>query len=504
MIVGEISGFPVPSRSFPRDGEDRVGSFRDRNPDRQIRRLVTRAVLLYLALVSANAAVVGWLYFHQFDQRMIQTKLIDTLGRAHQLARIIGQEVGPAGNIDFVRVQRRKDVLAQVIGQELSQIQIVESVDVLTPDGKLLLHMDRATGRGGKIDLIGQAFGGAAPPSPDSPPPPLPSFQSGQQLRLLGTRTEHVLQVPLGSGRGTLLLGVAPDAMSREVARLRRESVVILLIGGLISLLLLVVAFLYVLRLVQRTRRLERETQQAEKLAYLGTLASGLAHEIRNPLNAMNINLQMLEEEISGGTADDEAIELLRSSREEVLRLERLVKDFLAFARPRQSRREERAPAELVADVVRFVRPQFEAAQVDLELMYEEGAPAIRVDPGQIRQALLNILQNALDVSAPGSHVEVRVGATDHGEARVEVTDEGPGVSEGMREQIFEVFWSKKPAGTGLGLPIARRFIEGHGGRIDLITKERKGSTFRIVLPSALVDSVEPASERLVQGEDGI
>ncbi len=460
--------------------------------DRQIRRLLVRAVLLYLVLVSANVGIIGWLYFHQFDQRMIQTKLLDTLDQAGNLARIIADEVGPAGNIDYVRVQRRKDVLAQVIGEELSRIQIVESLDVLTPDGRLLLHMDRPVGSGGRISLVGQAFSGAAPPSPDSPPPLLPSLLSGQQIRLVGSRSERALQVPLGGGRGTLLLGVAPDVMSREVGRLRRESVFILLAGGLVSLLLLLVAFLYVLRLIQRTRRLERETQQAENLAYIGTLASGLAHEIRNPLNAMNINLQMLEEEIAEGCVDDEAVILLRSSREEVLRLERLVKDFLAFARPTRAQRREVAPVDLVSDVVRFVQPQFEAALVDLVLNHEDGAPTIKVDASQIRQALLNILQNALEVSDPGGRVEVRVGATARGEARIAVCDQGPGVPDREREQIFNVFWSKKPAGTGLGLPIAQRFVQAHGGRIEVSSQKGRGSCFVIVLPSALVDEVEP------------
>jgi len=202
----------------------------------------------------------------------------------------------------------------------------------------------------------------------------------------------------------------------------------------------------------------------------------------------MNINLQMLEEELSSAGVDPDALQLLKSSRGEVLRLERLVKDFLAFARPRVERREEIVPEELVADVLRFSRPQFHAAGLQLELRTEEGAPVVWVDPARIRQALLNILQNALEVSPPGSAVVVTVGATVQGEARIDVTDRGPGIDGAALEHIFEVFWSKKPAGSGLGLPIARRSVELHGGRIEVETEVGKGSTFRIVLPAAVVE----------------
>ena len=102
----------------------------------------------------------------------------------------------------------------------------------------------------------------------------------------------------------------------------------------------------------------------------------------------MNINLQMLEEELVEAGVTGETLELLRSSREEVLRLERLVKDFLAYARPQPSAREELSPVELVGDVVRFLRPQFDDRGVRLELRNEEGVPTVRIDPGQVRQAV--------------------------------------------------------------------------------------------------------------------
>ncbi|NJN64788.1 MAG: hypothetical protein HC882_07845 [Acidobacteria bacterium] len=295
------------------------------------------------------------------------------------------------------------------------------------------------------------------------------------------------VEVPMGDEGDSLVLGTEPGAIEQEVESLRRSLLARLVLGGAMSLAILAVAFLYVLRLIHRTRGLEAQAQRANQLAYLGTLASGLAHEIRNPLNAMNINLQLLEEDVASGTIGEETRALLHASRAEVLRLERLVKEFLAYARPRPLQRSEFFPGDLVADIVRFIRTQFAEAGVDLVFQQEKGAPAVRADAEQIRQALLNILQNALEVSREGSRVVARVAATEQGEAMIEIVDEGPGIPESDRARIFEVFYSKKPAGSGLGLPIAMRVVEAHAGRIEVESEPGLGATFRIVLPPAVI-----------------
>ncbi len=459
--------------------------------DRQVRRLLLRAVALYLGLVVVNVTIIGWLFFHQFDQRVIRQKLLDTNAQAESMGALIAQEMGPTGSLDRVRIYQRRKEIREVISEHLAKIQIVESVVVTSMDGTQLFRYERHGTHGGRLDMTRGAFDGTVPPNPDSPPLALPSLGSGASLRMVYPATERVVQVPLPGSLGMLQLGVSPGALGKESARLQREAALILFLSGLVSVLLLIVAFLYVLRLLNRTRRLERDTQKAERLAYVGTLAAGLAHEIRNPLNAMNINLQMLEEDLDDEGAGEETLSILRSSRDEVHRLEQLVKDFLAFARPKSSRKVEMLPGELVSDAVRFIRPQFEAAGVQLDLVQEEGAPVVSVDPSQIRQALFNVLRNALEVSSSGGTVTVRVGATDQGGARIDVADRGPGIPREIRGQIFEVFWSKKPAGTGLGLPIAQRVVESHGGRIDLETSLGQGSVFRFVLPSALSASVE-------------
>jgi signal transduction histidine kinase len=458
-----------------------------------VRRLLLKAVALYLALLAAEGALVGWLFFDQFDQRVIQRKLLEATDVAQILARRLSSQLGGSGAIDHLQIVTRQETLARMINEQIARLEIVRWAVITTPDGRELLEVRRTSPGTAEVILKGEAFGGAAPPSPDSPPPAHPLLQAGESFRTPPARRS--VQVPLEGGVGFLSLGMTSGAVEQEAARLRRELVLRLVVGGLVSVALLIVAFVYVLRLVHRTRRLERETQEAEKLAYIGTLASGLAHEIRNPLNAMNINLELLEEEIESGEVEEGSLALLRSSRDEVQRLEMLVKDFLAFARPQTLNREEVHPRELVGDVLRFVRPEFEAKSLSVDLTEEEGTPTVQIDVAQLKQALYNILRNAQEVSPPGSRVQVMIGATEQGEARIDVEDQGPGIDPGIEDNIFEVFWSRKPAGTGLGLPIAQRAVVSHGGRIEVESLERGGSRFTIILPPALAGSARAMPE---------
>ncbi|RMG46864.1 MAG: hypothetical protein D6718_04865 [Acidobacteria bacterium] len=454
-----------------------------RQPEKAVRRLLLRAVVLFALLLASDVILVAWLFFHDFDQRAVRSKMIEAIEAARAMAGEISAELAPGGAIDHLRVIEKRAVLGRVIDRYTARLRVVDFVEVLTPDGRLLFRKSR---RREAVANTGQAFGGAAPPSPDAPPAPAIPRVPGRTFALRGVTRDQVVEVPLAAQTGAVRVGLDPNALQAEFERQRRSLVLQLLFGGAVSLLLLAVAFLYVLRMVHRVRRLEAEAQRADQLAALGTLASGLAHEIRNPLNAMNINLQLLEEGLAEGVVDDESLSLLRSSRAEVQRLERLVKDFLAFARPASLQREEMEVEEIVRDVVAFLRPQFASCGVELDFEQEEGTPPVRIDSGQIRQALVNILQNALEVSSKGKRVLVRTGPTERGEARIEVIDEGPGIPPEKRERIFEIFYSEKPAGSGLGLPIARRAVDAHGGRIELESAPGGGSLFRIVLPPAV------------------
>ncbi len=459
-----------------------------RNTERLVRGLFVRALVLFLVLGTIDAVVIGWLYVG-YRQRALQgERLVELRRMAGELRQALAEAAGGGEGWE----SRTRELVAEVVEGYGSRLRSLRFVEVRGPDGQPVF---RLAGKGRPMPPPEEAgpFRGLAPDNPDAPPRGLTGDVPGEQGVASGAGIREVV-VPLGNYGS--LRAVLEDPQQEVIDRMRHDQLLRLAYGGAVSLVLLLVAFLYVLRLVHRTRRLEAATQHARHLAYLGTLASGLAHEIRNPLNAMNINLQMLEEELEDAGVTGESLELLRSSRQEVLRLERLVKDFLAYARPQASGREELSPVELVGDVVRFLRPQFEDRGVRIELESEDGAPTVRIDPGQVRQAMINILQNALEASPPNSTVTVTVGPTDRGEARIEVRDEGKGIPPKDLQHIFEVFWSEKPAGSGLGLPIAQRVVEAHGGRIEVESRPGSGSLFRIVLPPAVAGDAslpEPA-----------
>ena len=231
----------------------------------------------------------------------------------------------------------------------------------------------------------------------------------------------------------------------------------------------------------------------ADRLAYVGTLASGLAHEIRNPLNAMNMNLQMLEEELTQLHTDPETAGLLSSTKGEIRRLENLVNDFLSYARPAEPSFEPRDLNQTVDEIVRFLRAELHQKGISIETALHPSLPLVAMDEAQMRQALMNILINAKDILGPGGKIEVSTAPGSDGEIVVRVTDNGPGIPEELRKRIFEVFYSTRGGGTGLGLPIALRILETHGGWIDLETELGKGTSFLLHVPRAPRAEERPA-----------
>jgi signal transduction histidine kinase len=216
----------------------------------------------------------------------------------------------------------------------------------------------------------------------------------------------------------------------------------------------------------------------------------------------MNMNLQMLEEElqVTPELDDEEWAELLDSTKTEIKRLESLVNNFLAYARPSQPRFESRDLNEVVRDVVRFLEADFRQSQVESSLDLEPLLPTVEIDETQFKQALINLLVNARQVLPRGGQVAVHTRAGSGGEVVLEVRDDGPGIPPDVRERIFEVFYSSRGGGTGLGLPIARQIVERHGGMIEMESEVGRGTTFRIRLPrrhGSIVSS--PAAEEVAR-----
>jgi signal transduction histidine kinase len=263
-------------------------------------------------------------------------------------------------------------------------------------------------------------------------------------------------------------VGIPEELIDQEIVALQRDLQTKLWVGAIVAVVILAIAFLYALHLLRRTRQLEAQAQMDDRLAYVGGLAAGLAHEIRNPLNVLSMNLQMLEEDVVArlGDRDSETRHYLATLQTEIRRLGSLVDNFLSYARPTRPRFEARDFNEVIAATCRLVKPQFEAQQVVLRQELAPFLPAAEIDESQIRQALMNILMNAVQILGPGGTVLVQSGVVPDGGVQVTVTDDGPGIAPVDRERIFDVFYSNRPGGTGLGLAIAARIMHAHGGQI--------------------------------------
>jgi len=242
-------------------------------------------------------------------------------------------------------------------------------------------------------------------------------------------------------------------------------------------------------RLYEKARRAYRELNEAqariiqsEKMAVVGTFASGLAHEVRNPLNSIALQLSVLERRVAPLPAPvaGQMKELVGVIREEVKRLDNLVGDFLQFSR---SNRVQYRPASLdalVDEVTRLLRPEARAAGVTLSReRIGEPAPEVRVDPEKMKQVVINLVQNAIEAMPDGGTVEVESGLVD-GRALLVVKDTGPGLPEGL--DVFQLFVTTKARGTGLGLSIAQQIVLEHGGEIAATSEPGKGATFTVSL----------------------
>jgi signal transduction histidine kinase len=213
-------------------------------------------------------------------------------------------------------------------------------------------------------------------------------------------------------------------------------------------------------------------------------IAAGIAHEVRNPLNALQINLGILKEEISEIVPDQKShvFEVIGKIAGELRSLDNFVTEFLRFARPPRPALEPVAVRRLLADLVTFIGPECSRKGVSLSLTVEGGPETTMADPFQLKHAVLNLVLNALQATPAGGAIAIETG----GDARnleVRVRDTGQGIAEAVLPRVFDAFFTTREGGTGLGLPIARRIAEAHGGTLDLRSGDGAGAVATLSLP---------------------
>ena len=221
---------------------------------------------------------------------------------------------------------------------------------------------------------------------------------------------------------------------------------------------------------------------QTERLAAIGRMAAHVTHEVRNPLSSIGLNVDMLGDEVQG--AGPESERLLESIHQELERLESITEEYLRLARLPEPSLTPEDPTHLIHDLAEFVRREMDASGVELRLDIAAHLPDVAMDEPQLRQALLNLLRNAREAMPSGGVAKLEATRYDDG-VRIQVHDEGAGIGEEEREHVFDLFYTTKERGTGLGLPLTQQIVVAHGGRIACKPRLPEGTTFEIWLPAA-------------------
>jgi len=226
----------------------------------------------------------------------------------------------------------------------------------------------------------------------------------------------------------------------------------------------------------------ERLLRQARTQA-LANLGDSVAHEVRNPLNSIHMNIQLMREQIAKGEIDPEKIEHTAAIvQREIKRLDRIVRDFVQYSRPPALCLEPASINHVVRTALDLLDGQIQAQGIAVEADLQSARP-VRMDRDRIQRAIYNVLLNAVQALAPQGGSIICRSRDEERRCVLEVSDDGPGIDPGHSAHIFEIFHTTKAGGSGLGLPIANRIIEEHGGRMAVASSAGQGTTFAFFLP---------------------
>jgi two-component system NtrC family sensor kinase len=246
----------------------------------------------------------------------------------------------------------------------------------------------------------------------------------------------------------------------------------------------------------QRTaeiKAIQAQMLQAEKLAAIGKLAAGVAHEINNPLTGVLTNASLM---LADTPPDDPQHPDLQTIVDETMRCRKIVKGLLEFARQAKPQTQLLDLNQVVQDVLGLVRNQASFRNIVVETALDPKLPPVMADRDQLRQVVLNMVLNAAEAMGQGGLLRLSTTfARDRGTCKIDIADSGPGIPEEMRARIFEPFFTTKKTGTGLGLAIAYGIVEEHKGTIQVESAPGKGTTMSVVLPSYVSANSADASE---------
>ncbi|MEE9171432.1 MAG: ATP-binding protein [candidate division NC10 bacterium] len=389
----------------------------------------------------------------------LQEKVTE-LSRLHQLATELAGDLRQRMEARTTELHRSERLTDSIITHLASGLMVADpggAITLINPQGALALrcHAD---------ELIGHKLTDLFP-------------SAGQLLEVRGESRHRELELTLRD-ESTIPLGFSNSYLTD--IRGNREGVIV------------------VFRDLSEIKQLQAELRRKDRLAAIGQVVAGVAHEIRNPLFGITSVAQILKREVDLTPAHRELVEAMLSESQ---RLNALIGDLLVFGRPSPLERRPTDLHQLLNGCFHLYAGEIRERSIEFRKAYHPHLPLLLVDQDKLIQVILNLLKNALEATPPGGMVTVRTEAHRTGrrnevdQADVSISDTGCGILPKDRDRIFDLFFTTKPQGAGLGLPICRRIIEDHGGRITVESRPEQGTTFTIQLPLNSADGSTPTPE---------
>ena len=369
---------------------------------------------------------------------------------------------------DFILNFRREIGVERQI-EELGRQSGVRAVALLGPDLTVLAHSDAArVGRRLAEPALAAALAGRQSTSRFVETGGVKVFEVARPLTLDGARV------------GLLAIDFSTEAMERAWKDDLRAGVLLGLAVLLVGALGLGLIFYVQQRHLREIRALEASSARRERLAALGDVAAAFAHELRNPLNAVSMGLQRLRAEFTPepGEAYARFVDLMQG---EVRRLNTIVEQFITLARPLPLKPAPLQLDELLRELAALVEPEADQARVAVRLAVGE-LPPVTADRDHVKQVLLNLMLNAVQAMTSCGTLTLEAHAV-RDAVTITVADTGPGIAPDVLPRVFDPYFTTKPGGLGLGLPIARRIVEAHGGALAVESEPGRGSRFSVTLP---------------------
>jgi signal transduction histidine kinase len=429
----------------------------------RIRPFERRLLLVWLGSAVLFLLVLGLFalfIFRSLSSRITESVLAESRADAETIARRL------AGGGGGLRVSEQTKETELYLHSVLHEKRTVEYITVTDREGRQLFE-GRAEGKRSFFDL---------PPSPEI------NLPDGTGRRTTTSERDYDIAVPI-ENIGFVHVGVSKDAVAARLESVRADLVRKAGVAAAAALLALAVSDVFLWRLLERNRRLEAERSENVHLAELGTVASGLAHEIRNPLHAIGLSLDSLRERFP---SDSGRFDLARS---EVRRLDRLVTDFLQYARPAPLAVTEMSLRSLLREAAALAAIEARSSDATVDVgAYPD--LSVRWDGAKIRQVIWNVVRNAVEAAAsPGASSRiVEISAEESAGRRLclKVQDHGLGIPAETLSKIPSLFFTTKKGGSGLGLMVASRIVREHGGRLRIESQVGRGTLVTIEMPQSV------------------